>query len=116
MSRILIIEDEEAIAELEKDYLELSGFEVIICNKLAWAKWLGHVIVSPKSKTADLVNIIFLRGNHNDRSILSFSYLAADFKPVYLRQHQIQNNQVKIFFQCHIKPQIASVADYNFKS
>ena len=26
MSRILIIEDEEAIAELEKDYLELSGF------------------------------------------------------------------------------------------
>ncbi len=28
MSRILIIEDEEAIAELEKDYLELSGFEV----------------------------------------------------------------------------------------
>ena len=32
MSRILIIEDEEAIADLEKDYLELSGFEVNICN------------------------------------------------------------------------------------
>ena len=30
---ILIIEDEEAIAELEKDYLELSEFEVIICNR-----------------------------------------------------------------------------------
>jgi DNA-binding response OmpR family regulator len=30
MSKILIIEDEEAIAELEKDYLELSGFEVEI--------------------------------------------------------------------------------------
>ena len=30
MSRILIIEDEEAIADLEKDYLELSGFEVDI--------------------------------------------------------------------------------------
>ncbi len=30
MSRILIIEDEEAIAELEKDYLELSEFEVEI--------------------------------------------------------------------------------------
>lgn len=30
MSRILIIEDEEAIAELEKDYLELSGFQVEI--------------------------------------------------------------------------------------
>ncbi|MBQ1931663.1 MAG: DNA-binding response regulator, partial [Lachnospiraceae bacterium] len=28
MSKILIIEDEVAIAELERDYLELSGFEV----------------------------------------------------------------------------------------
>ena len=32
MSRILIIEDEETITELEKDYLELSGFEVEIEN------------------------------------------------------------------------------------
>ena len=32
MSRILIVEDEEAIADLEKDYLELSGFEVEIAN------------------------------------------------------------------------------------
>lgn len=32
MSRILIIEDEEAIAELERDYLELSDFEVEIEN------------------------------------------------------------------------------------
>ena len=30
MSKILIIEDEMAIAELEKDYLELSGFEVVM--------------------------------------------------------------------------------------
>ena len=32
MSRILIIEDEVAIADLEKDYLELSGFDVEIEN------------------------------------------------------------------------------------
>ena len=32
MSRILIVEDEEAIAELEKDYLELNDFEVTIEN------------------------------------------------------------------------------------
>ena len=30
MSKILIVEDEISIAELEKDYLELSGFEVLI--------------------------------------------------------------------------------------
>ena len=32
MKKILIIEDEIAIAELEKDYLELSGYEVIISD------------------------------------------------------------------------------------
>lgn len=30
--KILIVEDEESIAELEKDYLELSGFSVVIEN------------------------------------------------------------------------------------
>jgi len=33
MNKILIVEDEEAIADLEKDYLELSDFEVTIENK-----------------------------------------------------------------------------------
>ncbi len=33
MSKILIIEDEADIAELEKDYLEINGFEVEIENK-----------------------------------------------------------------------------------
>ncbi|SHI26124.1 DNA-binding response regulator, OmpR family, contains REC and winged-helix (wHTH) domain [Butyrivibrio fibrisolvens DSM 3071] len=33
MSKILIVEDEEAIADLEKDYLELSDFEVEIATR-----------------------------------------------------------------------------------
>ena len=32
MSKILIVEDESAIADLERDYLELSGFEVEVAN------------------------------------------------------------------------------------
>ena len=32
MAKVLIVEDEMAIADLEKDYLELSDFEVDICN------------------------------------------------------------------------------------
>ena len=32
MARILIVEDEESIAELEKDYLELENYEVVIEN------------------------------------------------------------------------------------
>ena len=30
--KILIVEDETSIADLEKDYLELSDFDVTICN------------------------------------------------------------------------------------
>ena len=33
MANILIIEDEIAIAELEKDYLELAGFRVTLVNE-----------------------------------------------------------------------------------
>lgn len=32
MARILIIEDDAAIAAIEKDYLELSGYEVSVCS------------------------------------------------------------------------------------
>lgn len=44
MNKILIVEDEEAIADLEKDYLELSGFEVEVANdgEMGLAKALGE--------------------------------------------------------------------------
>ncbi|GAB5615332.1 response regulator transcription factor [Faecalimonas canis] len=44
MNRILIVEDEEAIADLEKDYLELSGFEVEVANdgEIGLTKALGE--------------------------------------------------------------------------
>ena len=44
MSRILIIEDEESIAELEKDYLELSGFEVEIETLDSNVPWKKNLI------------------------------------------------------------------------
>lgn len=32
MKKILIVEDDQSIAELQKDYLEMSGFSIDICN------------------------------------------------------------------------------------
>ena len=32
MQRLLIVEDDEAIAKLEKDYLEVNGFKVAVEN------------------------------------------------------------------------------------
>ena len=44
MNKILIVEDEEAIADLEKDYLELSGFEVEVASdgEMGLLKALGE--------------------------------------------------------------------------
>lgn len=33
MSKVLIVEDDEAIADIEKDYLELNGFDVTVCKE-----------------------------------------------------------------------------------
>ncbi len=51
MNKILIIEDEEAIADLEKDYLELSGFDVTI---------EGHGEVGLKMALTQDYNLIIL--------------------------------------------------------
>ena len=56
MSRILIIEDEEAIADLEKDYLELSGFEVEIANN-------GDIGLKKAMEEADFSDLLSLVWN-----------------------------------------------------
>ena len=47
MSKILIIEDEVSIAELEKDYLELSGFEVDMntAETRDWTRLLKMILI-----------------------------------------------------------------------
>ena len=50
-SRILIIEDETSIAELEKDYLELSGFEVELeeqgdVNIILWRRTNAPTVIN----------------------------------------------------------------------
>ena len=57
MSKILIIEDEEAIADLEKDYLELSGFEVEIEHR-------GDVGLK-RALTEDFNLVIYTKINYN---------------------------------------------------
>lgn len=43
MKKILIIEDDQSIAELERDYLEMNNFSVIIEQREIWAlTWLSR--------------------------------------------------------------------------
>ena len=54
MSKVLIIEDEVAIADLEKDYLELSGFEVETENDGVVGLKRAHLL----KRSAEFPNLI----------------------------------------------------------
>ena len=61
---------------------------------LTWTEWLCNIVICSQTQTADLVNIFFLCGNHNDRGVFYLTYTAADLKPICSRKHQIQDQQV----------------------
>ena len=69
MGRILIIEDEVAIADLEKDYLELSGFDVEIEN--AGDSGLKRALKEIHALGGDYVGVLLGRNDEKEfRSIV----------------------------------------------
>mgnify|MGYP001119180232 CR=1 FL=1 len=108
MSKILIIEDEEAIADLEKDYLELSGFEVEIENDgtkgleralheefdlfildLMLPKMNGYEVLSALRRDGDNVPVLILSAKTEiDDKIQGFTTGADDYmtKPFEIRE------------------------------
>ena len=85
-------------------------------HKLAWAKGLGHIIIGSQSQTSDLVNIVFLCRDHDDRCILFLADLAADFKSIQSRQHQIQDDQIKLFRKRSLQSTISRMFNLHIKS
>ena len=108
MSKILIVEDEEAIADLEKDYLELSGFEVEIENDgtkgleralheefdlfildLMLPKMNGYEVLSALRRDGDNVPVLILSAKTEiDDKIQGFTTGADDYmtKPFEIRE------------------------------
>ena len=108
MSRILIVEDEVAIADLEKDYLELSGFEVEIENDgtkgleralheefdlfildLMLPKMNGYEVLSALRRDGDNVPVLILSAKTEiDDKIQGFTTGADDYmtKPFEIRE------------------------------
>ena len=68
-------------------------------HHLAWAEWLGDIIVCSQSQTADFVNILFFGRNHNDGRVLYFPYSLTYLKSICTGQHQIQNQKIIVFLQ-----------------
>ena len=108
MSKILIVEDEESIADLEKDYLELSGFEVEIENDgtkgleralheefdlfildLMLPKMNGYEVLSALRRDGDNVPVLILSAKTElDDKIQGFTTGADDYmtKPFEIRE------------------------------
>ena len=84
--------------------------------QLTWGKWLSHIVICAQSQTPDLINVILLGRNHKDWRILVFPNLAADFKAIHLRQHQVKNKQIKVLGQCPVQTALAIVLNLHLKT
>ena len=61
------------------------------------AERLGHVVVGPHREADDLVGLLGLGGQHEDRDVaraLAGAQLAADFQAAHARQHQVEDDEV----------------------
>ena len=85
-------------------------------NQLAGAERLGHIIIRAEPQAADLVDIVLLRGHHDDRGVLLIPDLPADLKTVHTGQHQVQDDQVKIPVKPHLKAGLTVIGHFHFKA
>ena len=63
--------------------------------ELAHRERLGDVVVGADLEPGDLVGLAAFRGQHDDRHLAARAQLAADFDPVELGQHQVEDDQVE---------------------
>ena len=59
-------------------------------------KGLGHVIVRPVIQAQDLVHVISARREHDDRHFREFADLLQDLEAGQLREHDIEQDDIKL--------------------
>ena len=72
--RILIVEDEEAIADLERDYLELSGFTVEVAND-------GDTGLQKALNEDYDLSLIHISSIHRDHECMAGNGISDDYLP-----------------------------------
>ena len=104
-------------------FLAVSDQTVVPCqmrfharNQLTRRKWLRHIIIRTKAESADFVDIILLCRNHDNRNIFLLTHLTADLKAIHLRQHQIQDQQIKILLDRPYKTGVSLVFNLHLKA
>ena len=83
------------------DSLSASLGEGLLVHKAVMLKEAGKSFdeVADEAQPPDLVDIVLLGGNHDDRDVLLLPHLPADLEAVHARKHQIQDHQLKILLQ-----------------
>ena len=88
MKKILIVEDEVSIAELERDYLEISGFEVQLCHdgesgkKAALSNSYDLIILDVMLPKVDGFELCKLIREHKDTPVIMVSAKKEDIDKI----------------------------------
>ena len=85
-------------------------------HHLARAERLCNIVVSTETQAADLVDIVFLCGDHDDRCVFRLSDLLADLKSIHSRQHQIQDKEVKLLLHRPLQTGFSIIFYLNLKT
>ena len=60
-------------------------------------KRLGEVVVGAEIEAGNAIGDAILRGEHDDRHVALGANALADFQAVHARQHQIEDDEVRLF-------------------
>ena len=70
-------------------------------EKLVKRKRLGNVVVGAQLECQDLVDLLILRGQHDDRHGAKLANLLAGFDPIEHGQHDVEHDQIRLLALCH---------------
>ena len=97
-------------------------------HELAGAEGLRHIVVRAEPKAADLVDIRLARRDDDDRDVELGADAAAKVEAVDMRQHEIQDHEIKtavqgsiltldaIFLDDHLKIRCLQIVPFQFRN
>jgi hypothetical protein len=66
-------------------------------NDFSGAKRFAYIIIGADLKAYQPVDLVHLGRKHHDRQVRKLSDLSTNAKPIFAREHQVQNEKVWLF-------------------
>lgn len=64
-----------------------------------------HIVVGAQVQAEDLVGVVGACGEHQDRTVITVTNLAANAQAIFAWQHQVENDQVRLFLDDAVRGQ-----------